>query len=66
MKIVSTKLLMLSALFTGTPALAQVMPDIGFESVGRGWPLAVSVQNRPIVGPAWVGGNPFARRVPGP
>jgi hypothetical protein len=30
------------------------MPDIGFESVGRGRPLAASVQDQQIVGPAWI------------
>ena len=59
-------LMLLCALLIAVPALAQVMPDIGFKSVGRGWPLAASVQNRPIVGPAWVGNNVFARRVPEP
>ncbi len=48
--------LVLSALLFNAPAIAQVMPDIGFKSVGRGWPLAVSVQGRPVVGPAWEGG----------
>jgi hypothetical protein len=51
-------------LLIAVPAIAQVVPSTDFESVGRGWPLAVSVQNRPIVGPAWVG-SAFARRVPG-
>ncbi|MET0292231.1 MAG: hypothetical protein ABW136_07665, partial [Steroidobacteraceae bacterium] len=35
-------------------ALAQQMPDIGFQSVGRGRPM-VSVHDVKIVGPAWVG-----------
>jgi hypothetical protein len=40
------------ALATGTAVVAQTMPDIGFESVGRGAPLAVSVQGgRETVGP---------------
>ena len=56
MKIGPLKPLMLSALLFTAPVVAQVMPDIGFKSVGRGWPLAVSVQGRPIVGPAWEGG----------
>src|SRR5690349_11339989 len=60
MKTSLIKLLMLSALLCAAPAMAQVMPDIGFKSVGRGRPLAASVQNRPIVGPAWTGGG-FAR-----
>jgi hypothetical protein len=38
------------------PALAQRMPDIGFESVGRGAPLAADVRNTPVVGPNWVRG----------
>src|SRR5690606_32245347 len=29
-------------------------PDIGFESVGRGAPLAASVAGRPDVGPNWI------------
>ena len=45
-----------AVLLAAAPAVAQVMPDIGFKSVGRGWPLAVSVQGRPVVGPAWEGG----------
>ena len=60
MKIVLIKLLMLSALLIAAQTMAQVVQDVGFKSVGRGWPLAVSVQNRPIVGPAWTGGA-FAR-----
>jgi len=56
MKIGPIKTLLLSALLFAAPAIAQVMPDIGFKSAGRGWPLAVSVQGRPIVGPAWEGG----------
>ena len=53
-----------AALLTATLASAQDMPDIGFKSVGRGWPLAASVKNRPPVGPAWVGGG-FRRPAPG-
>ena len=34
-------------------ALAQTMPDIGFRSVGRGWPVA-DVQKQREVGPRWV------------
>ncbi|MGD8809947.1 MAG: hypothetical protein PVG24_10100 [Gammaproteobacteria bacterium] len=37
-------------------ALAQEMPDIGFESVGRGRPLAASVNDQPEVGPGWIRG----------
>jgi hypothetical protein len=37
------------------PALAQKMPDIGFESVGRGRPLAATVQDLPKeIGPNWI------------
>ncbi len=37
------------------PALAQKMPDIGFESVGRGRPLAASVLDmEQEVGPNWI------------
>lgn len=43
-------------LSTTTPALAQRMPDIGFESVGRGRPLAADVREEPLVGPNWAGG----------
>jgi hypothetical protein len=43
------------------PALAQDMPDIGFQSVGRGRPLAASVHDMQRVGPAWQGDNPFVR-----
>ena len=63
MKIRSLKLLLLSAVLTAAPAFSQTMPDIGFKSVGRGWSLAVSVQGRPVVGPAWTG-DAFARRDP--
>jgi hypothetical protein len=42
----------LAALLSAAPAWAQDMPDIGFESVGRGRPLA-SVQDQPVVGPMW-------------
>ncbi len=44
-------------------AMAQTMPDIGFESVGRGAPLADSVRGMDMVGPGWVGGfGPNAER----
>ena len=39
---------------TGTQALAQAMPDIGFESVGRGRPLLVDAREVPDVGPNWI------------
>jgi hypothetical protein len=58
------KFWLLAALLSATVASAQDMPDIGFKSVGRGRPLAASVNNRPQVGPAWVG-NGFAPPVPG-
>src|SRR5690625_4367117 len=35
------------------PGLAQSMPDIGFESVGRGQPLPADVRQQPVVGPNW-------------
>src|SRR6185295_17837689 len=60
MEIRLIKPLLLSALLIAAPAMAQVVQDVGFKSVGRGWPLAASVQNRPSVGPAWVGAA-FAR-----
>jgi hypothetical protein len=48
----------LAAFLIAAPAFAQDMPDIGFESVGRGRPLAASVHDQKEVGPGWVGG-PF-------
>ena len=39
------------------PACAQDQPDIGLKSVGRGRPLAASVNDLPAVGPGWVGGG---------
>ena len=44
----------LAAALFAAPALAQHMPDIGFESVGRGRPLAASVLDQPEVGPNWI------------
>ena len=44
----------LAATLIAAPALAQKMPDIGFESVGRGRPLAASVVDRAEVGPNWI------------
>ncbi len=41
-------------LLVAAPAMAQEMPDIGFKSVGRGRPLAASVQGKPEVGPNWM------------
>jgi hypothetical protein len=55
----TTQLWLLAAVLTTTVAAAQDMPDIGFQSVGRGRPLAVSVNTQPPVGPAWKG-NAFA------
>ena len=60
----TTPLWLLAALLTTTAAAAQDMPDIGFQSVGRGRPLAVSVNDQPAVGPAWKG-NAFAPPQPG-
>ena len=56
MKIASLKSLALGAvLLAAAPAMAQVMPDIGFKSVGRGRPLAGSVYDlKEEVGPNWV------------
>jgi hypothetical protein len=44
----------LAAIAFVTWASAQEMPDIGFESVGRGHPLTASVRGEPAVGPNWV------------
>jgi hypothetical protein len=44
----------LVATLIAAPALAQKMPDIGFESVGRGQPLAASVADHAEVGPNWI------------
>jgi hypothetical protein len=44
----------LTAILIAAPALAQDMPDIGFKSVGRGRPLAASVNGMAEVGPNWV------------
>ena len=54
----------LAASLIAAPALAQKMPDIGFESVGRGRPLASSVLDyEQEVGPNWI--REF-RQAPGP
>jgi hypothetical protein len=42
-----------AALLLAASATAQVMPDIGFRSVGRGRPLA-NVQDHKPVGPSWL------------
>jgi hypothetical protein len=44
MKSVPCMLRALVAMLVATPGSAQVMPDIGFDSVGRGRPLAASVR----------------------
>jgi hypothetical protein len=44
----------LAASLIAAPALAQKMPDIGFESVGRGRPLVASVHDMTDVGPSWI------------
>ena len=47
-----------SALAEASPCVlatqGESMPDIGFKSVGRGRPLAASVQGMREVGPSWV------------
>jgi len=48
------KSLALAASLITAPACAQKMPDIGFESVGRGRPLAASVADQEVVGPNWI------------
>jgi hypothetical protein len=60
----TTPLWLLAAVLTTTAAAAQDMPNIGFQSVGRGRPLAVSVTTQQPVGPAWKG-NAFAPPQPG-
>jgi len=55
MTIESIKSLALGAVLLAAPAMAQVMPDIGFKSVGRGRPLAASVYDmKEEVGPNWI------------
>jgi hypothetical protein len=51
MKIGTFKSFALGAVLVAAPAIAQVMPDIGFKSVGRGRPLAASVYDMKEVGP---------------
>ena len=48
------KLGVLIATLVASPALTQEMPDIGFESVGRGQPLAASITDYEEVGPNWI------------
>ena len=52
MKFSLVKSLVLCSATIALQVTAQQMPDIGFESVGRGRPLMESVQGAPIVGPA--------------
>jgi len=47
----------LAALLIAAPVLAQEMPDIGFESVGRGRPLLAKVSDLEPVGPDRIGGR---------
>ena len=54
MKAGTIKTAVLATLLAAAPALAQDMPDIGFKSVGRGRPLAGSVNGMPEVGPNWI------------
>jgi hypothetical protein len=55
MKLGSIKTLGLAAVLVAGPVMAQVMPDIGFKSVGRGRPLAASVYDmKGEVGPNWI------------
>jgi hypothetical protein len=57
MKNGSIQSLALAATLIAAPALAQKMPDIGFQSVGRGRPLAASVLDMQTeVGPNWIRG----------
>jgi hypothetical protein len=60
MRIRSSWVLGLAVVMGVTPALAQEMPDIGFQSIGRGRPLPASVQGREAVGPdrVFVPGQP--------
>lgn len=46
----------MAAIAMSGATLAQRQPDIGFESVGRGAPLAASVLEEDAVGPNWAGG----------
>jgi hypothetical protein len=53
-----------AAIAASAPTLAQPMPDIGFESVGRGKPVTVDPYSVPAVGPTYSG--PGGVSVPGP
>jgi hypothetical protein len=56
----------LAAFLSTAPGWAQEMPDIGFESVGRGRPLAASVQDQATVGPSWNNRQPGQPRTEEP
>jgi len=53
MKRIRSILWALAAMLIAVPVSAQVMPDIGFDSVGRGRPLSASVRDQALVGPSW-------------
>ncbi len=42
------------SILTASAVMAQDIPDIGFKSVGRGWPLLVKVDDSKEVGPGWI------------
>ena len=46
-----------AALASSTAAFAQKMPDIGFESVGRGRPLPVQIDEAKLIGATYAGGG---------
>jgi hypothetical protein len=46
-----------AACLAGPVASAQKMPDIGFKSVGRGWPLAADITATELVGAVEAGGR---------
>ena len=54
MRNATIKSLVLAAALIATTAFGQTMPDIGFESVGRGRPLAASVYDLQNIGPNWI------------
>ena len=47
--------LAIAAVLCTAPILAQDMPNIGFQSVGRGRPLVASVHDQQPVGLGWTG-----------
>ena len=53
-----------AAVMLATPAMTQEMPDIGFESVGRGRPLATKVRDVEAVGPDHIFAPGQPRRTP--